>query len=100
MTPAQRFHHLLTCDQAERDAAPCAEPMPGHIGLMRHGMAVFLISSTDREGVIYQPAGSYGWDNKGRILFRPWPIDECQSELIATLDLTATLSRLIELETQ
>jgi hypothetical protein len=107
VTPAQHklvaaayFHQLLTCDQAERDAAPCAEPAPSHIGLMRNGIPVFLMSLEERDGVIYQPFGTHGWDAQGRPLFRPYAIDETQHDLIATLDLTATLKRLTELEAE
>ena len=82
MTPTT-FLHLLTATQAERDAAPCVAPVAGHLTLDRSGN-VFTMAD---------PHHVLQWLSTGA------DIDGCaEFDIIATLDLQATLERVEELE--
>jgi hypothetical protein len=80
MTPTT-FLRLLTATQAERDAAPCVAPVVGHLVIHRFGGSHFFI----REDWFYH-------EKDGSVKNSP------RMDIIATLDLQATLERLEELE--
>jgi hypothetical protein len=90
------FYQLLTSGQGKRDEVPCVPPIAGNIGLLRSGITAFITRFTDKEGAHYRPNGEMGWDDQGRPLFKPYPFDETQCDLIATLDLEAALKKLNE----
>jgi hypothetical protein len=75
MTPTT-FLRLLTATQAERDAAPWLNIERGETALMRNG------------GITVIDIGPEMWNTEGNPYF----------DIIATLDLQATLERLGELE--
>ena len=82
MTPIT-FLRLKKATQAERDAAPCAAPVVGHLMLDRSGN-VFTMGD-HYAPMLWHPTGA--------------DIDGCTAfDIIATLDLQAALERLVELE--
>ena len=85
MTTPTTFLRLWKATQAERDAAPCVAPVEGLLALLRDGSALTVtkhfLENCEPDGSIW---GIEGFKN--------------HMDIIATLDLLATLERLEELE--
>jgi hypothetical protein len=96
MNTPTTFLRLLKATQAERHAAPCVVPVEGRLALLRDGRVVPILCMELGENKMMFAHGVNGWTQDGRM--SPLTCGPMPHDIIATLDLDATLERLVELE--